>query len=181
MFAGPTLDFTGTEAFDDVQVHGNRMMIFVQCHRRDKGRLVFRASPTFAAVMFAAPVNVIQLNDAGQWFAIIPLFHRLHDLVLETPGGVVGHTDVALQGQGRQAGFGLRQQMDGQKPHGERQLGLFEQCPADQRGLVMASGALIQVARFNYTVATPRAGRALKARRPSRLKRRIAFLFRTAS
>ena len=147
MFAGPAFDFAVAEAFDDIQVHRDGMVLLVQRHRRDKWRLVLGASPAFSTAMLAAPVDVIQLDNADQRFAIIPLFHRLHDLVLETPGGVVGHADLPHQGQRRQGSFSLRQHMNRQKPRRERQLGLLKQRTADQRGLVIACRALIQVAR----------------------------------
>ena len=112
--------------------------------------------------MFTAPVDVIQLNDAGQRRAIIPHYHGMHDLVLEAPGSIVGHADLPLQGQGRQTGFGLRQQMDDQKPYRKRQLGLFEQHPADQRGLVIVCSALIEIARLDQAITTTASVRALK-------------------
>lgn len=120
MFAGPALNFAVAETFDDIQVHRDGMVFLVQRHRRDKRRLVFRASPAFSSPDAHPPIDVIQLDDAGQRCTVIPLFHGLHDLVLETPGSVVGHTNLPLQGQGGQTGLGLRQQMDGQKPHRKR-------------------------------------------------------------
>ena len=55
----------------------------------------------FSATMLTAPLDFIQLDNAVQQFAVIRLFHRLHDLVLETPCGVVGNADLPLQRQGR--------------------------------------------------------------------------------
>lgn len=52
--------------------------------------------------------------------------------------------------------------MNRQKPHRERQLGLFEQRTANQQGLVMALCALIQVAGLDYAMATTTAAKALK-------------------
>jgi hypothetical protein len=71
----------------------------------------------FSATMLTAPLDFIQLDNAVQQFAVIRLFHRLHDLVLETPCGVVGNADLSLQRQGRQARFSLSQQINRQKPH----------------------------------------------------------------
>ena len=93
-------------------------MIFIQRHDCNKRRLVFQASPVFSATMLTAPVDLIQLNEAGQRFSII---HGLHDLVFEAPSDVIGYADLRHQRQRRQSGFGLCQQVNRQKPHCQRQ------------------------------------------------------------
>jgi hypothetical protein len=51
----------------------------------------------FAAASLATPVNVIQLDDATQWFAVITLFHDLHDFLLHAPGRVVRYANLPLE------------------------------------------------------------------------------------
>lgn len=66
--------------------------------------------------------------------------------------------------------------MDGQKPRGARQLGLLEQRPGGQRGLVVAGRALVKIAGFHQAVAVAAAGRATEARGPAGLEQGVGAL-----
>lgn len=59
VFTGPAFDLGRPKTFDDIQIHGDGMVLFVQRHRRNKRRFVLRASLALSALMLAAPVNII--------------------------------------------------------------------------------------------------------------------------
>lgn len=95
---------------------------------------------------FAAPVRIVELDDAAESSWAVSLGHRLHQLVLEQPGGVVGDAQLAPQRQGGDAVLVLRQQVHRQEPGPQRQLGLGEQCAAGRRDLMLAPIALQDIA-----------------------------------
>ena len=82
--------------------------------------------------MLTVQTGVIDLHRACQPVAPIALPHGLHELVLKPPGGVVVDAQLAPQFQGRDAVLGLREQVDGEKPSGEGQLGGLEQGAGQQ-------------------------------------------------
>ena len=143
----------------------------VRLYRDQERLLVLRAAPRLAAVALPAQVGVIDLHEAGQLAWHFTLGHGLHDLVLDAPGRFVVHAQVALQLQGRHVRLGCGQQMDGQQPGAQRQLGGFEDRAAEQGGLVPAAPVLVvhlPAAAKARTPAIP-AGRAAEALRPARL------------
>ena len=80
----------------------------------------------------AAPVGIVQLNDASQRLGIIALDHGLHQFVLDQPGGVGVDAQLPVQAQGRDAvlvPWGLPlvvlgQQVDRQEPDAQRHVGV---------------------------------------------------------
>jgi len=91
--------------------------------------------------------------------------------VVDEPGRRVAHPEVTHEGERRQPGLGLADEVDRQEPGGQRQLGALHQGAGDQRGLVATGAALEQ---RMVTPVHPRIGRALAARaakavRPVRL------------
>ena len=66
--------------------------------------------------------------------------------MLEQPGGVVVDVQLASQLRRRNAVLGLRQQIDGEEPGGERELGGLEDVAGHQGDLAFAAVALEQAA-----------------------------------
>jgi hypothetical protein len=70
-------------------------------------------------VALAAPVDVIDLDDARQLPVGITLEHGLQELLLEAPGRVVGNAELAHELHGGDSVLLLGEQIEGQKPGGE--------------------------------------------------------------
>ena len=138
----PSTYLFGFETRNDRHAHGYRVSNFVQSNCRYKRCLACRPSSSFATASFAAPVGVVELNNAVQRMPIIRFFHRLQQFVLHHPGRVVVDAKLAMQLHGRQTGLGDRQQMKRQEPGGQRQLGAGENAATDQRALAAATVAL---------------------------------------
>lgn len=73
--------------------------------------------------------------------------HDLQQLVFELPGGVVSDAKLPGQLQCRDATLALGQQINGQKPGGQRQVRAMEDGAGGQRGLVMTAMTLIEPPR----------------------------------
>ena len=69
----------------------------------------------------------------------------MHQLVLQRPGRVVADSQLTPQGHRRETVLRLGQQIHGEKPSRQRQLGVREDG-ANQRDLVPATGALKDIA-----------------------------------
>ena len=146
--------------------------VFERCvglHRDQERLLVLRAAPRLAAVALPTEVGIIDLHEAGQLAGRLARSHCLHDLVLDAPRGFVVHPEMALQLQRRHVGLGRSQQVDGQQPGAQRQLGRLEDRAAQQGRLMTTRTALVvdlpaaEKARPS-AVAT---GRAAEAVRPA--------------
>jgi hypothetical protein len=130
--------------------------------------------------VLATEVSVIELNEARQLVLALAPSHGVTDLVLQGPGGGVAHAELTLERQRGQAGLGLADQVDGQEPGAQRQLGVLEQAAGGQRRLVSAGLALEELA--GAVAHDPVAGRvaagATKAAGPARrLERLLALRF----
>ena len=170
----PPVNRVAAKALQRRHPHGQRPTIRAARHGGDKRRLTGRTATALATHSLAAPEGIIDLDRAGQGLGIVALAHRLHQLVLDQPGGLVGHPEVTRQRQRRESGLALREQENRQKPSGQRQFGLLEQRSRRQRGLVMAAMALKHLSRLQFAeggIATLRAAEAL---RPTQLEQRLA-------
>ncbi len=155
-----------------------RMALLIHRDRREEGHLVRRAAPDGPVAQLPAEVGIVELDRPRQPVAGLALHHGLHQLVVHEPGGGIAHPQSALQGQGRETALGLADEVHGQKPHRQRQLGALEQGAGDQRGLMMAAVALKGLAGLDpqHAVGRPTTARAAKAVRPTRLlQRRLAL------
>jgi len=83
------------------------------------------------------------LDLSPQHVGLLPLGHRPQDLVVQQPGGVVVHAQVAAELQRGDARLGLADQVKGQKPGRQRQLGGLHDRAGRERGLMSAAAALI--------------------------------------
>ena len=78
---------------------------------------------------FTAYIGVIRLDALRENPALLPLQHYQYELVLHRPGRLLGHTDLSLQFQGRDAVLALDEQVHGQEPLLEREMGVVEDLP----------------------------------------------------
>ena len=102
------------------------------------GHLILRAPPG----VHAAQIGVIDLHRACQPMALIALPHGLHWLVLEQPAGVVVDAQLVPPFQGPDTVLGLGQQLDGEEPGREGQLGGVEEGAGQRGELALAAVAL---------------------------------------
>ncbi|EWS52458.1 hypothetical protein X551_04758 [Methylibium sp. T29] len=161
------------------QAHELRLAVGRGLHRGDERHLVLRASPGLAARALAAQVGVVNLHSALELAGVLAHAHDLHELVLDQPGGLVANAQVAHQLERGDVVLGLGQQVHGQEPARQPQLGGLEDRPADDAALVAARGALkVQPALApKRAVLAATACRTGKARRPPRGdRRRLALL-----
>ena len=82
---------------------------------------------TVGACTQPAPVGIVELHPTGEWPGAVAFQHRLHELVLHQPGAVLRDAQLAGQLQGGEAALGLGDQVHGEEPDVERQLGIGEQ------------------------------------------------------
>ena len=75
------------EPRDGRQPDAQRTILIGQRDGRDEGHLVFGAASDLAAGTLATEVGVINLDFAFKQIAIFTVGHRLHQLVLDQPGG----------------------------------------------------------------------------------------------
>ena len=133
------------------------------------------APSPLSAPSLSAPVGVIDLDEAVQRAAVVSLLHHVKNLVLQKPGGVIGHPQLALEFQRRHRVLALGQEVDRQKPSRQRQLGRREDCPAGQRGLMVTGMALIPPDRQEAEPVVI-AGRTAKPLRPPMAKHGLSTL-----
>jgi hypothetical protein len=83
--------------------------------------------PALAARALATQVGVIDLDPAFQLGLVSLAFgHRPHRLVLDQPGRGLLHPEPAAELDRADPALALGQVVDGQKPGGQRQLGVLE-------------------------------------------------------
>jgi len=128
-------------------------------------------------VALPAPVHVVDLDDAGQLAVGIAFEHGLQELVLDAPGGRVGHPELALELQCGDGVLLLGKQVQGEKPGGQRQLAVGEHRAGGERPLMPAVLALQQAARLDGCVAfaMPAIGTD-EPERPAPLEQRLRAL-----
>ena len=163
------------EALDPGQTEPEGMSFVRALDRRQKGGFSGRPPAAFAAMTFPAKVRVIDLDGAVQRAAVVSLLLSLSDLVLQKPGGVVIDPQLAGKLHGADGVLALGQEVDPQKPDGQRQLGSGQDRPAGERGLAMTGVALVSAVKKNTELRTF-ADRALEPFRPAPLKERLAAL-----
>jgi hypothetical protein len=151
VFHRPGGQFRFAKAFQPAEPHRSRL-ILVGRNRRHESGLFQRAPAAFAALASASPTGVIQVDQTPQGGFILSLFHQLHQLVLHAPSRVVGNSELAIERQSREAVFRLGQQINGEKPHCQWQLGSLRQSATNERVLSVAAMALIDELRFERAI-----------------------------
>ena len=175
---GPITNGRRGETTDQVELDVHRMSCLVERNCRHERHFVLGAAPWLAAGAFATEVGVVQLDRAVQAMSAVLLGDSAVDLFVQQPRLGVAHTQVALERQRGQAGLGLADQVDGEDPCRQRQLGVLDHTARGQRGLVSASVALKQPAGIlaEHAVIGAVATRATEPIRPSRLLDRLGAL-----
>lgn len=166
---GPLANGIGGESADQVELQESWPVLVVQRQGGHERDLVLRTSARFTAHALATEVGVVNLNDALESVDALARGHGAVDLVVQQPGGGVAHAELALHRQRRQTRLGLADQVDGQEPRGQRQLGVLEQAAGGQRGLMPAADALEQTPRAvtNHVVRVAAAAWAAEAAGPA--------------
>lgn len=141
--------------------------------RRDRSHdrnLVLRSSTCLAARAFSAEVGIIDLDLSPQNAGLIPFAHGLKDLVVQQPGCVVVEAQMAAELKRGDARFGLTNQVKGQKPSCQRQLGRLQDRAGCDRSLMTAGSALIALepATVNQAMLLAMAEGTAEAIRPTR-------------
>lgn len=126
----------------EVEVDG--VALVVGADRSHEGHFVGRPSLSPCAIDFAPKIGFIDPDMSTEPFLIVSISHRRRDLVVHQPCSREDHAKLAFERERRQAILGLADQLDGEKPGGQRQLGAGEQRAGGDRGLAEASIALEQ-------------------------------------
>lgn len=178
---GPGGELPLAKARHDVHTQGHGVARVALGQRADEGRFVGRAAPGRLPVALPAPVHVVDLDHAGQLPPGIAFQHGLQELVLDAPGRVVGDAELAHELHRGDTVLLLGEQVQGEKPRGQRQLAVGEHGVGGQRCLVATVLALQQVARADGVVALLMpAGGAHEPVRPAPVEQRVCALLLTA-
>jgi hypothetical protein len=162
---------------DLIELDPQRVPILAGLHGRNERDLVGRAA-TPDAWALTAEIGIIELNEPSQRLLAVALRHGLHELLLDEPGCTVAGTQMPFEGQGRQACLVLADEVDGQKPGAQRQLGALHQRARSQRCLMPARSTLEELARAvtNHVVLRRCTARATKTVRPTQRHQRFRAL-----
>jgi hypothetical protein len=175
---GPLGNGLECESADQIELHAHRLARGIERHRRHERHLVLRASARLAFRALTTEVGVVQLHRATQLAGRFLLGHRVVDLVVQQPGRGVAHPQIALEGQRRDAGLGLADQVHGQEPSRQRQLGVLHERSGGQRSLVPTGAALEQLSGtvIDHVVLRALTARAAKPARPAGAANRFGAL-----
>ncbi len=116
---GPGAERLGAEPSHRRDFGVNRVSCLAEGNGCNDGNLVLRSSTCHAARAFSAKVGIIHLDLSPQHVVLLPLGHLPQDLVVQQPGGVVLHAQMAAELERGDAGFGLPDQIESLKPSGE--------------------------------------------------------------
>src|ERR1700720_30003 len=144
--------------------------------RRHDRRLARRTAAPLAAVALAAEIGVVDLDPSRQALCGVPLHHRLHELVLDLPGGGLGDAKPAAQLNAGDAALALSEVVHGAKPSAQRHLGCRENRSGDHRCLPSTGGTLVKRPGLDEAVMLPCANRADKAGWPAPAHHRLPAL-----
>src|ERR1700739_2515843 len=83
-------DFGMAETLHAAQLQADWLALWCGFDRRHDRRLAKRTAAPLAAVVLPAEIGVVDLDPSRQALCGVPLHHRLHELVLDLPGGGLG-------------------------------------------------------------------------------------------
>src|ERR1700726_4167223 len=120
--------------------------------------------------------GVVDFDPSRQALCGVPLHHRLHELVLDLPGGGLGDAKPAAQLNAGDAALALSEVVHGAKPSAQRHLGRRENRSADHGCLPSAGGTLVKRPGLDEAVMLPCTNRADKAGWPAPAHHRLPAL-----
>ena len=129
-----------------------------------------------SAVALPAEIGVVDLDPSRQALCGVPLHHRLHELVLDLPGGGLGDAKPAAQLNAGDAALALSEVVHGTKPSAQRHLGRRENRPSDHGCLPSTGGTLVKRAGLDQAVMLAAADWADETRGPAPTHHRLAAL-----
>src|SRR6516162_54271 len=88
-------DFGSAEALHAAQLQADWLALWCGFDRRHNRHLARRTAAPLAAVALPAEIGVVDLDPSRQTLCGVPLHHRLHELVLDLPGGGLGDAKPA--------------------------------------------------------------------------------------
>ena len=156
------------EAGNPPQLEANRFAIGGGFHRRGKRCFTGCATAPLAAPALAAEVGAVDFDTPAECLGAITFEHDLLQLVLDLPGGGLGHAKAAAEFDAGDALFALGEMIDRTKPKPQRHFAGGKDRPGDQRGLPAAGGALKQITALHHAVPRSTAGGTREAVRPPR-------------
>ncbi len=126
----------------------------------------FRAagfSSRFPLDPFSPEEGIIQLDEAGQLIAAVPVGHGGSDLVAHRPDGLIGaDAQEALSFQHGDAVLVVAHEKDEPEPLAQRGPGFVEDGPGGQRDLIPAAFALVKTPAAVVSRPVASAARAVK-------------------
>jgi len=108
----------------------------------NKRHFVLGAPTHFAARSFSSEIDVVDLHESLQLVALFAEDHCLHQLVLNHPRRRITDAQMPLERQSRKPRLGLTDQINSQKPDGQRKFGILKERPCNDRYLVIAGTTL---------------------------------------
>ena len=169
-------DFGTAEALHAAQLQADGLALWCGFDRGHDRRLARRTAAPLAAVALPAEIGVVDLDPSRQALCGVPLHHRLHELVLDLPGGGLGDAKPAAQLNAGDAAFALSEVVHGAKPRAQRHLGRRENRSGDHGCLPSTAGTLVKGPGLDEAVMLPCANRADKAGWPAPAHHRLPAL-----
>src|SRR3984893_7202703 len=169
-------DFGTAKTLHAAQLQADWLALLCGFERRHDRLLAWRTAAPLTAVALPAEIGVVDLDPARQALCGVPLHHRLHELVLDLPGGGLGDAKPTAQLNAGDAALALSEVVHGTKPSAQRRLGRRENRPGDHGCLPSTGGTLVKRPGLDEAVMLPCANRADKTRWPAPAHHRLPAL-----